>query len=212
MLGDGEPKIGAHGKPVLFLHPKDFAGTLIEIEAGLTDAGFRRWRRHEPPRRGRPAPRHRLPVGRDFRRAEIRHGDHAGARLCRRALCCVGRGAGAVRAVGVPPEATCAEPRRMAPRARDRPHALLRHRPAAGRDRDDDRHQRRLPHRLLCGADPLRRLGAHRRASARDRRRSGLRIAHRRLAARRWRGVRPSERWRCARASRRFRLGDRASR
>jgi methylmalonyl-CoA/ethylmalonyl-CoA epimerase len=29
---DGEPKIGAHGKPVLFLHPKDFAGTLIEIE------------------------------------------------------------------------------------------------------------------------------------------------------------------------------------
>ena len=35
-------------------------------------------------------------------------------------------------------------PRRMAPRARDRPHALLRHEPAAGRDRDDDRHQRRL--------------------------------------------------------------------
>ena len=32
ILGDGEPKIGAHGKPVLFLHPKDFAGTLIEIE------------------------------------------------------------------------------------------------------------------------------------------------------------------------------------
>ncbi len=31
-LGDGEPKIGAHGKPVLFLHPKDFGGTLIEIE------------------------------------------------------------------------------------------------------------------------------------------------------------------------------------
>ena len=31
-LGDGEPKIGAHGKPVLFLHPKDFAGTLIELE------------------------------------------------------------------------------------------------------------------------------------------------------------------------------------
>jgi hypothetical protein len=30
VLGDGEPKIGAHGKPVLFLHPKDFAGTLIE--------------------------------------------------------------------------------------------------------------------------------------------------------------------------------------
>lgn len=30
--GDGEPKIGAHGKPVLFLHPKDFAGTLIELE------------------------------------------------------------------------------------------------------------------------------------------------------------------------------------
>ncbi len=30
--GDGNPKIGAHGKPVLFLHPKDFAGTLIEIE------------------------------------------------------------------------------------------------------------------------------------------------------------------------------------
>ena len=32
VLGDGEPKIGAHGKPVLFLHPQDFAGTLIEIE------------------------------------------------------------------------------------------------------------------------------------------------------------------------------------
>ncbi len=31
-LGGGEPKIGAHGKPVLFLHPKDFCGTLIEIE------------------------------------------------------------------------------------------------------------------------------------------------------------------------------------
>ena len=32
MLGDGNPKIGAHGKPVLFLHPKDFLGTLIELE------------------------------------------------------------------------------------------------------------------------------------------------------------------------------------
>jgi methylmalonyl-CoA/ethylmalonyl-CoA epimerase len=32
VLGNGEPKIGAHGKPVLFLHPKDFAGTLIELE------------------------------------------------------------------------------------------------------------------------------------------------------------------------------------
>ncbi|MGD9662416.1 MAG: methylmalonyl-CoA epimerase, partial [Porticoccaceae bacterium] len=32
ILGDGEPKIGAHGKPVLFLHPKDFFGTLVEIE------------------------------------------------------------------------------------------------------------------------------------------------------------------------------------
>ncbi len=32
ILGDGEPKIGAHGKPVLFLHPKDFCGTLVEIE------------------------------------------------------------------------------------------------------------------------------------------------------------------------------------
>ncbi len=32
MLGDGEPKIGAHGKPVLFLHPKDFCGTLVELE------------------------------------------------------------------------------------------------------------------------------------------------------------------------------------
>jgi methylmalonyl-CoA/ethylmalonyl-CoA epimerase len=32
VLGDGEPTIGAHGKPVLFLHPKDFAGTLIELE------------------------------------------------------------------------------------------------------------------------------------------------------------------------------------
>jgi len=32
VLGDGEPKIGAHGKPVLFLHPKDFLGTLVEIE------------------------------------------------------------------------------------------------------------------------------------------------------------------------------------
>lgn len=32
VLGDGQPKIGAHGKPVLFLHPKDFCGTLIELE------------------------------------------------------------------------------------------------------------------------------------------------------------------------------------
>lgn len=32
ILGDGEPKTGAHGKPVLFLHPKDFNGTLIELE------------------------------------------------------------------------------------------------------------------------------------------------------------------------------------
>ncbi len=32
VLGDGEPKVGAHGKPVLFLHPKDFFGTLIELE------------------------------------------------------------------------------------------------------------------------------------------------------------------------------------
>ena len=32
VLGDGEPKMGAHGKPVLFLHPKDFCGTLVEIE------------------------------------------------------------------------------------------------------------------------------------------------------------------------------------
>ncbi|MEM9428368.1 MAG: methylmalonyl-CoA epimerase [Pseudomonadota bacterium] len=32
VIGDGEPKIGAHGKPVLFLHPKDFAGTLVELE------------------------------------------------------------------------------------------------------------------------------------------------------------------------------------
>jgi methylmalonyl-CoA/ethylmalonyl-CoA epimerase len=32
VLGTGEPRIGAHGKPVLFLHPKDFNGTLIELE------------------------------------------------------------------------------------------------------------------------------------------------------------------------------------
>jgi methylmalonyl-CoA/ethylmalonyl-CoA epimerase len=32
VLGSGEPKMGAHGKPVLFLHPKDFNGTLIELE------------------------------------------------------------------------------------------------------------------------------------------------------------------------------------
>jgi methylmalonyl-CoA/ethylmalonyl-CoA epimerase len=32
VLGDGEPQIGAHDKPVLFLHPKDFCGTLIELE------------------------------------------------------------------------------------------------------------------------------------------------------------------------------------
>ena len=32
VLGDGEPKIGAHGKPVLFLHPKDFCDTLVELE------------------------------------------------------------------------------------------------------------------------------------------------------------------------------------
>ena len=32
VIGDGNPKIGAHGKPVLFLHPKDFLGTLVELE------------------------------------------------------------------------------------------------------------------------------------------------------------------------------------
>jgi methylmalonyl-CoA/ethylmalonyl-CoA epimerase len=32
VLGDGQPATGAHGKPVIFLHPKDFAGTLIELE------------------------------------------------------------------------------------------------------------------------------------------------------------------------------------
>ncbi len=32
VLGDGEPRIGAHGKPILFLHPKDFCGTLTELE------------------------------------------------------------------------------------------------------------------------------------------------------------------------------------
>jgi methylmalonyl-CoA/ethylmalonyl-CoA epimerase len=32
VLGDGEPKLGAHDRPVLFLHPKDFSGTLIELE------------------------------------------------------------------------------------------------------------------------------------------------------------------------------------
>lgn len=32
VLGDGNPRIGAHGKPVLFLHPKDFTGTLVELE------------------------------------------------------------------------------------------------------------------------------------------------------------------------------------
>jgi methylmalonyl-CoA/ethylmalonyl-CoA epimerase len=32
ILGDGKPRPGAHGKPVLFLHPKDFCGTLVELE------------------------------------------------------------------------------------------------------------------------------------------------------------------------------------
>jgi methylmalonyl-CoA/ethylmalonyl-CoA epimerase len=32
VLGDGHPRVGAHGKPVLFVHPKDFDGTLIELE------------------------------------------------------------------------------------------------------------------------------------------------------------------------------------
>jgi methylmalonyl-CoA/ethylmalonyl-CoA epimerase len=32
VIGDGNPRIGAHGKPVLFLHPKDFCGTLVELE------------------------------------------------------------------------------------------------------------------------------------------------------------------------------------
>ncbi|MBR0752480.1 methylmalonyl-CoA epimerase [Bradyrhizobium jicamae] len=32
VLGDGQPRIGAHGKPVLFFHPKDFSGALVEIE------------------------------------------------------------------------------------------------------------------------------------------------------------------------------------
>ena len=41
ILGDGEPKIGAHGNPVLFLHPKDFNGTLIELEeVGTEFSGY----------------------------------------------------------------------------------------------------------------------------------------------------------------------------
>ena len=32
ITGTGEPRIGAHGKPVIFLHPKDFVGTLVELE------------------------------------------------------------------------------------------------------------------------------------------------------------------------------------
>lgn len=42
VLGDGRPRIGAHGRPVLFLHPKDFTGTLVELEevgAGEGDTG-----------------------------------------------------------------------------------------------------------------------------------------------------------------------------
>ncbi len=39
VLGDGEPKIGAHGNPVLFLHPKDFNGALIELEQRPAQAG-----------------------------------------------------------------------------------------------------------------------------------------------------------------------------
>ncbi len=38
VLGDGQPKIGAHGLPVVFLHPKDFCGTLIELEEVAADA------------------------------------------------------------------------------------------------------------------------------------------------------------------------------
>ena len=37
LLGSGEPKIGAHGNPVLFMHPEDFFGTLIELEEVKTD-------------------------------------------------------------------------------------------------------------------------------------------------------------------------------
>ena len=39
VLGSGEPKIGAHGNPVLFLHPKDLCGTLIEFEEVTDEAG-----------------------------------------------------------------------------------------------------------------------------------------------------------------------------
>ena len=45
VLGDGEPKIGAHGKPVLFLHPKDFCGTLVELEQ-VSDKIINHARRH----------------------------------------------------------------------------------------------------------------------------------------------------------------------
>ena len=38
IIGDGEPRIGAHGRPVLFLHPKDFCGTLIELEEVSVDS------------------------------------------------------------------------------------------------------------------------------------------------------------------------------
>ena len=38
VLGDGEPRTGAHGQPVLFLHPKDFCGTLVELEQAAAAA------------------------------------------------------------------------------------------------------------------------------------------------------------------------------
>src|SRR5262249_12620593 len=40
VLGDGRPRIGAHGKPVLFLHPKDFCGTLVELEQALASMAW----------------------------------------------------------------------------------------------------------------------------------------------------------------------------
>ena len=48
VLGDGEPKIGAHGKPVLFLHPKDFCGTLDRARTGVSAKVTARGKSREP--------------------------------------------------------------------------------------------------------------------------------------------------------------------
>ena len=136
-----------------------------------------------PPARGRAAAGDRVSVGRDVRRPKGRGRRPDASGLRRRALRRLGPRARAFRALRARSRRTPADAARLARRAGHGVRALLRNQFAAGGPRDDERDQRRLSHRLLCGADALRGLGAGGRAAAPGRRRGEPRLPFRRRAA-----------------------------